>query len=1387
MSTSYNAEDVLNMSTKFRTNVILTGQNNYAEWFREFKAVALSEGIWEYFNGATTYSVEKPKRPVPPNPENYKNKASDSPEVIQGRKAAFDEALDIYKVESITYKIDADEHNYHVRQVAKARGLLSLHVDPSMRQHLSSRETPFQWCKRLATQYKMPTARALETALNDMEKLTLFQCSSMTEYFNKIDLFRDMIKDNSSDDKSQWSDDQVIAKTLRGLTSAYESFADHYYLMRDDPAITDATLKSLRSQLLAHEAKVAEKQAYQKRNFRAKSSSPGYRSGPQRPKCSHCNKTGHDKGSCWELHPELQPRNKEKTSAFGSTKYGSGKSNRMAAIATISNKDLHAVHAGLAAHKELRNAVLGTKSCHHHNKGTSPLSSSHPTLADDRQVACLSESKGELEGSKGQGGTSFRYGHNLTYSRQLLHSTDVYNSSHFNTHIGLQHSAAIYMATNSCKTPSMSRDTWLLDSGANTYICNDAAWFSELHAFQLKINTADNAASLQVMGGGTVSLELQDTYGQPFYLDLKDVIYAPGSRCNLLSVSKLAVAGVHGRWSRKGIQLLRGSNQIGSTSVNNGLYCVHVFNTPKETTKISELVVANIDFDDPVWKWHRRLGHLSLDRMVKLLAQSSGMDLTEKQIKSKIGSICPVCATTRAIVRIPRDPARRHFKKPGDLIHIDTWGPYPIQGWDGTKYITFLTDDATRYTWEIRTDTIGDIPNQVKQTHKRIERTLGIVIKRYRGDRQFQEGPLKHWWDVKGVEVEPTAPYSHHQVGVGERVNRTIREQAGTMIQENSISGQTRKIIIEEGEELLRNSTIPEKLWPEAVSTAVHMKNRSPTRALKEKKTPWEALLGAKPNLGRERIWGSRTYTTITEEARQGNDRKLHDNRGWLGYFMGSESESVYRIWDPDKKRVRRVSATRVEEGEGVDDSQDEDNINDRVRREPNSDDSDDETCESTEDSDLQSEDNGLSEDSVQDHHSEIESDKVPSADSDQGSSSSDSNQEDNVMDQKSRFFGAVVEKRKRPFVSRSKEAKKARAIEKAKQMATDNMGQLEADSESDISGDEIKKRLHKKPFQARRDPTSRIPGTIDSRRQLYKGGKNHVADEERCQTCYDRSRNCHWESGSNKCNYCIKESHVCKPIQLADDGSLPPRKYFPKAKVEFEPIKDKCYRCFQFRLRCDSTPPFDIKCGACIKNKYRCITQDQYQLEQERKTKKKCNVCISKKRLCNLEPVCDSCIKKDMNTCTYVSANGERMVTTIREGIELTGDVRKDKTITDRYDGEDMNCVHCRRNNRTNCTATSGGDPCVYCYLSKGIETCAIWTAPRTSEKMDLSYWDLQKDEEGCEILVRNEKVVENRRQVKVNKREKKETEPQLEPDSSSAEDIERPPRSGISKLQGF
>nr|ANM86644.1 putative integrase [Cladonia uncialis subsp. uncialis]AUW30834.1 putative integrase - catalytic core [Cladonia uncialis subsp. uncialis] len=467
----------------------------------------------------------------------------------------------------------------------------------------------------------------------------------------------------------------------------------------------------------------------------------------------------------------------------------------------------------------------------------------------------------------------------------------------------------------------------------------------------MKVFTADDVNTLDILGGGTVEVSTMTDTNEKVILELSKVVYSPGLRCNILSLSLLGkVGGLQGRWSTDKIDIvMRNSEPVCSATERDGLYVLNFSNCATQKlktrhstneTRFSVLggvkppcIVATIDFREKVWKWHRRLGHLGWENLRRLLKVSEGMDITDKDIQGKLGAICPICVVTRATFAVPRDPATRRFKSAGDLLHLDAWGLYIVAGIDSMKGFVALTDDATRFVMAKAYKAKKDIVEISLKLLKTIERTHNVEVRRVRMDNEFFTNAIEAYFEERGIIMEPIAPHHHYQNGVAERGFRTERERAAAMIQESILPNRIRQIVLGSAEELLQASTIPEKLWPEAWKHAVWLKNRSPTRALKSRKTPWELFTEHPPNLSKERVWGSRTYVTVPLEVRQQDAKqKLHSPRGWMGYFVGCESESIYRVWNPDKNKVVRISNVRIDDGEGLDDPQEGPNRNDRAQ-----------------------------------------------------------------------------------------------------------------------------------------------------------------------------------------------------------------------------------------------------------------------------------------------------------------------------------------------------------------------------------------------------------------------------------------------------------------------
>ena len=878
--------------------IILRGKTNFILWFRTFRFEAEVRGLTKWFDGEIVVPSEpifKPNRlsTTPPPPTLKQDTGDNNKDEVDFGEIAMESSESRGTVEFTDFqqfKYYTKQYERLIKEEREAKKLLFERIDHTFIGIIQNLKTVHEQANALIQICQTSSATTVESLFDRLEKISFRSSRNVQEYVNKhISIQSDIISTGG-----MCTDDMIKAKLVRGLPSDWDLWKEMYRNTQDTTG--PMALVNLIGRLVSYEHTLRENRwsrqhvgqnnhsnygGYSKQNGQnAPNNNANITANKARrqvyntvqTKCPKCKKTNHTLDKCYWEHPELAPWNKKEN-----------KNPRTAALAAT---DLEKYHANM-----LMDPI---------NPGMTSSSHDLENTADWIPQICKIDSL--MEGEECDSGM---------------------DEEKYQGQNGIQALAA---------GSFQDSDTWLLDTGANMNICNDKKWLSNFHSFKMTIDTADESTpSLQVTGHGTVNLRLHTTEGRVTDLELHNVAYAPAGRCNLLSFGMLALEkNIEGQFNKKGAVLTKKGKKIAEAEFVDGLYKMKVTKQQNSDSFPHQPIAALIDFNDPVMKMHRRLGHLSFQSMRVLNKVSNGLGLTDEQIRAKLGTVCPVCATTKATVITPRDPATRRAEEPGGMIHVDTWGPYPIPGFDNTIRFLFFKDDATRYTWCERLRPGTSVSQTFIDLHKHIETSEKIKVRNYRFDGEFDTSHIMTFLLQKGIGVELTNPYAHYQNGNAERANRTIRDKAAPMIQEQSITKKITNIIVNTGTEYLREARVPENMWPEAIEYAVWLKNRVPTRALRknEKKTPWEALFDRKPNFDRERVWGSRAYVTIPHE-RQGN--KLHTPRGWIGYFMGLESEAVYRIWNPEKHRVYKVGVARVDDGEGLDDEQPSPSYRDRV------------------------------------------------------------------------------------------------------------------------------------------------------------------------------------------------------------------------------------------------------------------------------------------------------------------------------------------------------------------------------------------------------------------------------------------------------------------------
>ena len=133
------------------------------------------------------------------------------------------------------------------------------------------------------------------------------------------------------------------------------------------------------------------------------------------------------------------------------------------------------------------------------------------------------------------------------------------------------------------------------------------------------------------------------------------------------------------------------SSIVFTGDLKNKLYLVD-FNKGK--AKLETCLVAKSSMG---WLWHRRLAHVGMRNLAKLLKDNHILGLTNIQFEKD--RICSACQAGKQ-VGVPHPPKSiMTTTQPLELIHMDLFGPVAYISIGGNKYGLVIVDDYFRFTW----------------------------------------------------------------------------------------------------------------------------------------------------------------------------------------------------------------------------------------------------------------------------------------------------------------------------------------------------------------------------------------------------------------------------------------------------------------------------------------------------------------------------------------------------------------------------------------------------------------------------------------------------------------------------------------------------------------
>ena len=416
-------------------------------------------------------------------------------------------------------------------------------------------------------------------------------------------------------------------------------------------------------------------------------------------------------------------------------------------------------------------------------------------------------------------------------------------------------------------------NTWWIDSGSTIHIANSLQGMQNLTkpvGNELSILSGNKMGS-PVEAIGTCTLTLDNG----FVLVLERTFYVPSFSRNLISVSRLVPLGFSFTFQDNVFNLFYKSNNIGTGILADGLYRICLQNEATNNSLHVHIGTKRCNInEDSSMLWHRRLGHISIDRIKRLVKDGvlSTLDYTDFET-------CVDCIKGKQT-----NKSKKHANRSSnilEIIHTDIC--CPDMDMPGQKYFITFIDDYSRCMYVYLLHNKYEALDAFKIFKAEVENQCGKQIHIVRSDRggeyygRYTEngqapGPFAKFLQEHGIVAQHTIPGSPDQNGVAEIRNRTLVDMVRSM---------------------LSNSNLPQFLWTDALKTTVYILNRVPTKAVP--KTPFEIWKGWKPSLRHMRVWGCPSEVRIYNP----HEKKL-DPRTLSGFFIGyAKTSKGYRFYCP--------------------------------------------------------------------------------------------------------------------------------------------------------------------------------------------------------------------------------------------------------------------------------------------------------------------------------------------------------------------------------------------------------------------------------------------------------------------------------------------------------
>ena len=421
--------------------------------------------------------------------------------------------------------------------------------------------------------------------------------------------------------------------------------------------------------------------------------------------------------------------------------------------------------------------------------------------------------------------------------------------------------------------------SWVADTGAAVHVTSRRDFFATYTPGKYGSLRMGNNDVSEVVGTGDICLKV----GNGSTLRLKDVRHAPDIRMNLISIGRLDEDGFGNGFCDGVWKLSKGSLVIArGKKVKSNLYLMQA--------SVSTDDVNLVEKQNSPELWHRRLSHISAKGLETLVKKNAISGLNNASLEK-----CSHCFAGKQNRVSFKTHQPHRMQNLLDLVHSDVFGPLKVHSFSGASYFVTFIDDHSRKLWVYVLRSKDQVLEKFKEFQASVERQTGKKLKCIRTDNGGEyRGPFEEYCRKQGIRHQKTPPKTPQLNGLAERMNRTLLERVRC---------------------LLAESKLPKTFWGEALLTAAHVINMTPTVVL-DGDVPDAVWKGKPPTYNHLKVFGCKAYVHVPKDERSKLDVKSKPCI-FVGY---GQDKFGYRLYDPAAKKLIRSRDVVFMENQTIED-----------------------------------------------------------------------------------------------------------------------------------------------------------------------------------------------------------------------------------------------------------------------------------------------------------------------------------------------------------------------------------------------------------------------------------------------------------------------------------